>query len=59
MTTMTTMTTDAIDDTLEELVPLVSVLAACTATGVPRASYYCGRADGEPDVMGVRTGARR
>jgi putative transposase len=49
---MSTMITEAIDEALDELVPLVGVVTACTATGVPRASYYRGRADQEPDAMG-------
>ena len=53
---MSTIITTAIDDAVAELVPLVGKKAACTAVGLPRASFYranpvtgpAARADAEP-----------
>jgi putative transposase len=49
---------EAIDGAVAELVPLVGAKAACTAVGVPRASYYRGRPVEKPeDLLDVVDGA--
>lgn len=40
---MSALVTDALDEAVDELVPLVGAKAACTAVGLPRASYYRAR----------------